>query len=312
MKKSTEKLATLEREFETFVNKYEKRQEEGLVKLQDISQKIIGILRRYENLTATGYSVLETRNNWTAVQCIPHIFKAIEPLSEDMKRKFPELQTISRTWVTPEILKDEESPVNIEGIKAYVWKVTGISAGGNEGSVFFTGRTTVVHQSHITVINMKGNLLHQEKLQGKSLWRNRYCAFLSEFKVATVSDYNEIGVFDIRDYSYTKRNISDVISTWTVHRNPICVATDSVNNHILVGEVSKYVYVFDDKLNYHHTLALPEVIKYPHHMTVSEGNLLVCDYEGKKTYLVNMEGPESKLIRELPRPNFDGDNGNPI
>ncbi|KAJ8039584.1 hypothetical protein HOLleu_17349 [Holothuria leucospilota] len=159
---------------------------------------------------------------------------------------------------------------------------------------------------------MKGKLLHQVKLKGKSSWLNRYCALLSKFKVATVSDYNEIGVFDVCNYSYTKRNITDIILTWTVHRNVLCVATDPLNNHILVGEVSRHVYVFDDQLNYHHTLTLPEMIIYPHHMTVSECNLLVCDYEGNKTYLVNMEEPESKLIRELPTPDFDGHSGNPM
>ncbi|KAJ8044032.1 hypothetical protein HOLleu_11374 [Holothuria leucospilota] len=147
----------------------------------------------------------------------------------------------------------------------------------------------------------------------------RYCAYLSEFKIATVCWLDEIGIFDIRDYSYIKKNISHVISSWPVDRNVLCVATDSISNHILVGRsASRDVYVFDDQLNYHHTLTLPEMIYSTRDIAFCEGKLLVCDIVGKKAYVVTMEGhvenkgQVGKVTHELTGPDCDRDDWGPL
>ncbi|KAJ8032650.1 hypothetical protein HOLleu_26227 [Holothuria leucospilota] len=140
----------------------------------------------------------------------------------------------------------------------------------------------------------------------------RYCNFLSQHKVATVCILNKIGLFDVRDGSYIKRNISDVISSWPKDLYVSCVATDPVNSRILVGgHNSRDVYVFDDQLNYLHILTLPEMIKWPRDITVYDGHLLVCDYDGKKCYVTTMDGLESKLVGEFMKPNLQGYNLRP-
>ncbi|KAJ8032647.1 hypothetical protein HOLleu_26223 [Holothuria leucospilota] len=135
----------------------------------------------------------------------------------------------------------------------------------------------------------------------------RYCKFLSQHKVASVCTPHEIGLYDVRDGSYIKKNISDVINSWPKGRLVKCVATDTFNNHILVGgEDSRDVYVFDDHLNYLQILTLPEMIKWPQDITVSDGHLLVCDYDGKKCFVTTMDGLESKLVGGFMKPNLGG------
>ncbi|KAJ8044027.1 E3 ubiquitin-protein ligase TRIM56 [Holothuria leucospilota] len=309
---SREKLVILVKEFRQYMDTFAKQQEVRLTKLEEISQRIVGISGRFENVTATAQSVLETRNDWTAVQCIPDICRAIKSLIKDMKREFPELDKLSRIGVCVEIEKDDESPVSIEGVKTDEWIVDDIT-GADDGSIVITGHNSSAnYPSYITVINMNGKVLHRKELKKTCLYAWRYCAYLSEFKIVTVCWYNEIGVFDIRDYSYFKKNIHDVISSWPFGELAICVTTDLVNNHILVSKYnSRDVYVFDDQLNYHHTLTLPEMVKYPLNMAFSEGKLLIRPQTERKAYLFILEGQEVKVTHEL-KPDCDGDDWDPV
>ncbi|KAJ8032640.1 hypothetical protein HOLleu_26212 [Holothuria leucospilota] len=150
-------------------------------------------------------------------------------------------------------------------------------------------------------------MLKEKKLNTGKFGPIRYCNFLSQHKVASACQPNEIGLYDVRDGSYIRKEISDVISSWPKDRYVTCVGTDPINNHILVGgEDSRYVYVFDDQLNYLHILTLPEMIKWPHDVTVSDGHLLVCDYDGEKCFVTTMDGLESKLVGEFVKPNLEG------
>ncbi|KAJ8032646.1 hypothetical protein HOLleu_26222 [Holothuria leucospilota] len=156
-------------------------------------------------------------------------------------------------------------------------------------------------------------MLKEKILDTRKFRPDRYCNFLSQYKVASVCKRNEIGLCDVRDGSYIKKNISDVISSWLKNLWISCVATDPVNNHILVGGFnSRDVYVFDDQLNYLHILTLPEMIKWPRDITVSDGHLLVCDYDGKKCFVTTMDGLESKLVGEFMKPNLEGNKFRPI
>ncbi|KAJ8032649.1 hypothetical protein HOLleu_26226 [Holothuria leucospilota] len=155
-------------------------------------------------------------------------------------------------------------------------------------------------------------MLKEKILNTREIWPFRCCKFLSQHKVASVCRSNEIGLYDVRDGSYIKKNISDVINSWPKDRNVRCVATDPVNNHILVGGLnSRDVYVFDDQLNYLHILTLPEIIKWPCNITVSDGHLLVCGFGDQKCFVTTMDGLESKLVGEFMKPNLEGDKFRP-
>ncbi|KAJ8032311.1 hypothetical protein HOLleu_25803 [Holothuria leucospilota] len=165
-------------------------------------------------------------------------------------------------------------------------------------------RKGVTHISYIIVIDLNGGILKKKKVDTGRDRLVRFCQFLPQHKVASVCQPNEIGVYDVHDGSYIWKDISDVISNWPKDRSVTCVATDPVNNHILVGrDESRDVYVFDDRLNYLHILTLPEMIKWARDMTVSDGHLLVCDYGGEKCYVTTMDGLESRLVGEFMKPN---------
>ncbi|XP_071810828.1 uncharacterized protein [Apostichopus japonicus] len=53
------------------------------------------VTKRCENLTATTSSILASKDDWTAAQCIPDIRAACVPLIEEMKKDFPELESLS-------------------------------------------------------------------------------------------------------------------------------------------------------------------------------------------------------------------------
>ncbi|KAJ8044038.1 hypothetical protein HOLleu_11383 [Holothuria leucospilota] len=159
---------------------------------------------------------------------------------------------------------------------------------------------------------MNGKVQLRKELKNKCINSCRFCAYLSEFKIATVCWYNEIGVFDIRDYSYIRKNIQDVSSSWPKFELVWCVTTDLVNNHILVSRYdSRDVYVFDAQLNYHYTLTLPEMIKCPRDIAFSEGKLLVCDVN-KRACFVTVDGKRVKVTHELTKPDCDRDDWRPL
>ena len=54
------------------------------------------------------------------------------------------------------------------------------------------------------------------------------------------------------------------------------------------------------------------MIKWPRDITVSDGHLLVCDYDGKKCYVTTMDGLESKLVGEFMKPNLEGNEFRPF
>ena len=238
--------------------------------LKEISDYCEQVIKRYENFTATTSSILASKDDWTDVQCIPGIRAACEPLIEEMKKEFPELKSLSDIIVKDitkvvgddvMITENEESVVDVEGIEAKGWISNGMTSSG-DGSIVLSGSVSDKY-SHITVINRNGEIKRQDQIQNERDYFGlayRYCRYLSEYKVATVCLPDEIGICNVHDGSYKKKNISDVISSWPSARVVLCVATDPVNNHIIVGTNSRYVYVFDNQLIYIHTITLQDVI----------------------------------------------------
>ncbi|KAJ8032637.1 E3 ubiquitin-protein ligase TRIM56 [Holothuria leucospilota] len=210
--------------------------------------------------------------------------------------------SISKTSVT-KISENFDTKISIYDPNRYVCSITSIG----DGNIVISGYTSDLKASFMIVIDMNGRMLKEKILNTGEILPVRFCKFLSQHKVASVCTPNDIGLYDVRDGSYIKKNISDVISSWPKGRDVSCVATNPVNNHILVGgRNSTDVYVFDDQLNYLHILTLPEMIKRPHDITVSDGHLLVCDNDGEKCFVTTMDGSESKVVGEFMKPNLEG------
>ncbi|PIK47146.1 hypothetical protein BSL78_15997 [Apostichopus japonicus] len=275
--------------------------------LKDISESFDQIINRYENLTITSSSVLASNNDWTYVQCIPDIRAACEPLIEEMKKEFPDF-TSSYVFPISDITKvtfddvteteHEESVIDVLGIKGKRRGINGIASSG-KGHIVITGDESEGY-THITVINKEGKVVRKDQIQNQRSrsFALRYCCSLSNFKVVTACLRDEVSIYDVHGGVLSKRNISDVINDWPHDRFVSCVAFDPLNNHIIVGTGSRYMYVFDDQLRYSHTITLPDVIKYSDDIAVHRGSLLVCDSIAKKVYAVTMMG---NLIYEFMR-----------
>ncbi|PIK44535.1 hypothetical protein BSL78_18599 [Apostichopus japonicus] len=140
-------------------------------------------------------------------------------------------------------------------------------------------------------------------------------------KVATVSKFNTIGIFDAIDYSY-KEDTSNIISTMTSKGRLSCVASDSSNNNIYVGASNLSIYVFNKQLKHTGTVDLSEMslksvdlsemsLKSLTGAVVLERDLLVCDKDGKMAYIVTNQ-KQPKLQRKIDKSGFEGNEYYPM
>ncbi|KAJ8032655.1 hypothetical protein HOLleu_26233 [Holothuria leucospilota] len=314
-----EQRERFERDKNKLLESIEKQLNENMKIIETMSQHFDNIKKRFETLKVMSSSILASDNDWSAVQCIPDMCTAATNLMKDLKKDFPELPTLtdvtvnykqfsfSKTSVT-KISENFDKNIMINNPYQNVYDMTC----SGDGNIVISGATSNTRASFIIVIDINGRMVKEKTLNTGNYWPFRYCKFLSQHKVALVCKRDEIGLYDVRDDSYIKKNISDVISSWPKHRYITCVATDPVNNHILVGGYkSRDVYVFDDQLNYLHILTLSEMIKCPRDIVVNDGHPLVCDYYGKKCFVTTMDGLESELVGEFMKPYLEGNKFGP-
>ncbi|KAJ8032334.1 E3 ubiquitin-protein ligase TRIM71 [Holothuria leucospilota] len=307
------KRERFQRDKEDLLEQVEKELAENFKTFKTMSEHFDNIKKRLEALNVMASSILASDNDWSAVQCIPDMCIAATNLMKDLKKDFPEWTTLTYVTVNykqysigkPSVTKiseQVEKEITITDSNLRVCDMTSVG----DGNIVISGITPDREASVIIVIKMNGRIMQEKTMNTGKHWPARYCKSLSQHKVATVSEPNEIGLYDLRDGSYIKKNISDVTNSWPKDRYVRCVATDSVNNHILVGgDDSRDVYVFDNQLNYLHFLTLPEMIKCPRGITISDGHLLVCDYDGEKCYVTTMDRLKSKLVGELMKANLE-------
>ncbi|PIK42951.1 hypothetical protein BSL78_20194 [Apostichopus japonicus] len=138
--------------------------------LKQISDYCDHIIKRYENFTATTSSILASNDEWTDAQCIPDIRAACEPLLEEMKKEYEELESLSDFTVGDiknvifdeiSITENEESVFHIKGFKFNGSLISGIASSG-DGNIVITGQTSTLSISHITVINNLGEIQRKD------------------------------------------------------------------------------------------------------------------------------------------------------
>ncbi|XP_071854982.1 uncharacterized protein [Apostichopus japonicus] len=274
------------------------------------------IIKRYENFTATTTSILASKDDWTNAQCIPDIRVACEPLIEDIKKKFQELESLSDLVISDitKVIKDvtialhEEPVVEVAGIKVKGEFVTYFTSRGDV-KIIITHKAYEGY-SHITVLNRKGEIQRHDQIKIET--GMPICGMLSDFKAVTWNYWYDIGIYDVRDGAFSRKNIRDVMTRWPSDQCVTCVTTDPVKNHIIVGTDRRHVYVFTDQLNYSHMITLPNVIDASYDITVHRDSLLVCDNSRGRAYAVTMEESQSKLMHEFTKPESYGLHCRPI
>ncbi|XP_071817039.1 uncharacterized protein [Apostichopus japonicus] len=310
------KLGKLDSNFKTLTTAKDILTCQNKNECEEILNKCKQLIKRFENLTATSSSILACNDDWTDAQCLPDIRAASEPMIEEMKQEYPELESLSDFVISDitKVISDKvvitesaESVVDLERIKAKGYMINGMTISSN-GNIVMTGMVSQ-EESHITVTNMKGEIFNQNVLNRNKRFgfqAFRYCCNLSGFNVITVCIPDEIGIYNISDSSYPKKNIGDMVKPWPTGRYVRSVTTNPANNEIIVGTNSREVYVFDYQLNYSHTIVLPDVIKESYDITVHDGNLLNCDYEGETSYAVTMVTSGTKVLYKFTKPNISG------
>ncbi|XP_071849707.1 uncharacterized protein [Apostichopus japonicus] len=156
------KLGELDSNFKTLTTTKDILTSQNKTKCEEILNKCKQLMKRFENLSATCSTILACNDDWTDAQCVPYIRAASEPMIEEMKQEYPELESLS-DFVIGDITKviyDEvvitesaESVVDVAGIKAKEYRINGMTS-SSDGNIVMTGRA-LKEESHITVINMK-------------------------------------------------------------------------------------------------------------------------------------------------------------
>ncbi|XP_071810923.1 uncharacterized protein [Apostichopus japonicus] len=267
--------------------------------LKQILKRVEDKIERYETFKRTTSNMMASKDAWSDALYLSDITLAGRHLLEDVQEEFPQLDILYNFAIDDIIKFDSENSIITEENKSIV-VIDGMAAKGccidgmarsEDGRIVVTG--SVSHEySHISVINANsGQMIRHDPIrrrQTTSSYPNRFCSFFSQFKIATACIPDEIGLYDVRDGSYEKRTISNEIDSWSIGRCVYCVTTDPINNHIIVGTNCRDVYVFDDQLNYSHTITLPDVICHSRDIAVHRGNLLVCDYGGRNACAVSI------------------------
>ncbi|XP_071846127.1 uncharacterized protein [Apostichopus japonicus] len=217
-------LGELDSNFKTLTTAKDLLTSQNKNECEEILNKCQQLIKRFENLSATSSSILACNDDWTDAQCVPDIRAASEPMIEEMKQEYPELESLS-DFVISDITKviydnvviteSAESVVDVAGIKAKGYRINGMTS-SSDGNIVLTGYVSGA-ESHITVINMKGEILNQNVLKRNKrfgVMAFRYCCNLPGFNVITVCKCNEIGIYNISDSSYQKKNIGDMVKTW--------------------------------------------------------------------------------------------------
>lgn len=290
--------------------------------IQEIADYYEHVIKRYENFSASTSTILFSKNDWTDAQFLPDITAASDPLIEDVKKEFSELEFLSEIKVfrTPKdtsnnttITEHEDSVVDIQGIRSKGRWTSSMTKTG-DGRILLTGKASNLH-SHITVINRNGEKIRQHKFKKEKSFKDRpyrYCASLPLYKVATVCRPTEVGIYDVRDGSYVSKDIREVVNIWPEGNSVLSVTTDVYNNHILVGSSSMEVYELDRQLNFVRTIRLPDDITSVREMSVHNDNIVICDRDGRRVYVVTKNQLEAKLVYELNKPNVDEGDWGPL
>ncbi|KAJ8018876.1 E3 ubiquitin-protein ligase TRIM33 [Holothuria leucospilota] len=310
------KLKRFDGDLNVLLESIELQLNKNIKDIDAISEHFGNTKKRVENLKALASSIFASENDWTAVQCIPDMSTAADHLINDLKKGFPELEASANVTVNYEQTSFGKSSISKLSDKfekkiaiTACYFVNGVY--GRDGNIVISGCQKSSKEASIVVIDENGKVVKQKQIIGTVDSPFHYCDFLSQNEVVTVFTPQEIVVFNVHEGSHIEKNICDLIHSWPVERHVKCIATDTVNNHILVGgENSRDVYVFDDQLNYLHILTLPEMIK-PRDITVSDGHLLVCDIGGNKCYVTTMNGLDSKVVKEFSKPDLLGSLSSP-
>lgn len=280
----------LGKRFQEAIMSLEKEKNRRVEEMEKILQHYDGTKKRFENLVATASGILQSQCNWTAAQCIPEIRTAVQPLILDLNKRFPDVNKLSHFNVNL-TLQPQVDQILLPDVRGNSWNMNCITSTTN-GSIVTSGSASGT-STHITVIDVEGNTIRQKEFSGTksrtSTWR--FCCPMQSSKVATVCWPSEIGIFDTQDSSYFSKNIREITNKWPDYQVVGSVAQDKTRKRIVViGHKSNIVYVFDYQLKYCRNFTLPRFVHWPRDITVSGGNLIVCDLAGQSTFVINMKG----------------------
>ncbi|KAJ8018278.1 E3 ubiquitin-protein ligase TRIM56 [Holothuria leucospilota] len=278
-----------------------------------VQQHLENVNKRYDNLTTTATSIISAKNDWTAVNCISDIIPAIDPLIEDVKREFPELDKlevfgidINCSYVNLDVAdcvnltEKEERVIEIKGFPSKQFEIWGVIPGEGE-NIVITGNTGEEKHFH-SVLNQEGKVLLHHSYQDTNEECHRILTNLSKFKVSVACN-NRTGVVSFlngRNGSYIEKTLKDVLPSWTEDRKFVCIDVDLFNDRLYFADKDgdhKFVFVVDYQLELCHTLQLPEVIKGFVLITTLEDKLLVSELEKSCVHVLTVEGELLQVLK---------------
>ncbi|PIK39670.1 hypothetical protein BSL78_23488 [Apostichopus japonicus] len=304
------KSETMDEKWNNFCKSLEVEKKENLTKGNEISDQIQRKIKRCDNITQTGSGVISSDNNWTIAQNVGGILSAGASFLQDMKRAFSAMETLPESLsanltfkefeevgnVT--ISKQVESVVEIDGIQAKGWSISGITC-TKSGSIVVTGPTEG-YTYHVTVIVQSGKVLRQCFITCKSpqspfQYPESYCAAFKQYQVVIAYDPHGIGIFDVRNGSFQGKKMSDIVD-WPRGQSMRSVSVDEKSDNIIIGcGYTNNLYVLNDQLQYCSLFRLDYVTDLID-VHVNSREVMVSDYSNMKIYAVSL-GDGGKLYQ---------------
>ncbi|PIK39672.1 putative tripartite motif-containing protein 2-like [Apostichopus japonicus] len=302
------KNETIDKKWNDFRKLLKVEKKDKLTKGNEISDQIKRTIKRCDNITQTGSGVLSSDNNWTIAQNVGGIFSAAESFLRDMRREFPAMETLPESLSANLTFKEfeevrnvtisrqVESVVDIDGIQAKGWSISGITC-TKSGSIVVTGLTEG-YTYHVTVVDQSGKAIRQcfiKSPQGTYRYPESYCAAFKEYQVVVAYDPHGIGVFDVRNGLFQEKEMSDIVD-WPNGQDMRSVSVDDKGDYIIIGcGNTNNVYVLNDQLQYCRLLSLHYVAKLVD-VHVNNREVIVSDYMNMKIYAVSL-GDGRKLYQ---------------
>lgn len=275
-----------------------------------IKDAVMNLQNRYANISTTTKSVLNTEHDWAALKCVSTITDVMKSLRfdiQDILRKVGFLEKIDTKFIPSpnlqhfglvEVIGTEHGHVNLEGFASKEWIVRGVCyMVGVSGVVLSSHNTRNVSQ--ITQFSSSGEKLGNLQFHGEIPKPWRFVDAVTKTTVVTACQPSELGLVNLVDGSYNKRDLCQIVHDWSRKRWVQSMAVCKTTQQIFIGSGetdgiritgSNKIEILDLQYNHIKTLNIPQIKVCPQSLAVSRGQILICDYYGKLALCCGMDG----------------------
>lgn len=315
--KVSNEIQTLKSELIYLQRSISKQQEENVLKLKDILEESDNIIARYENVRSTASMVFATTSKWLEILCIPYLRDAFQTLIQDSKGGYPALESLAEvdnrdlpplSYDRDRIPDKVEDVLDVDVGREPGVGITGIANCG-DGLILITFETVPGRTRDKTIKLKNSQKNHQHKIDNAPPPRGSR----SKHAVAVLPfASNRLLIFDAHKGPHSRKILNPEVPNWSQDQSLVCATFDLSNQQIIMCSDSRDVNILDKKANFLFAFSLSKQITWPSDIAVHKNHLAVCDLAGRRAFIIEVNGTEAALQKEIKKPNIEGGNWGPL